>query len=340
VVLDLAMDAGTDRTICGPKAQTTLVATGAGEVSNFQWSTTNAFTDMLNTSPTDSTAIITPTGSAWYHVRGTSGVCQAVDSVYIDVSNGAITLNPVEAICTGDTGAINLVGADPGSTILWSPEEYITQGQGTDQIWTNAPTTTTYFVTVTAPSGCTWNGSAQQAVSPLTASSIQATANPLVLVSGGNVQLHAYPTDLSYSWSPQQPLDDPTSDSPIAIINSTTLFTVRVSDGICAKDASVLVEVRELVCDEPDIFVPNTFTPNGDGQNDVLFVRGRNIATLDFKVFDRWGELVFETTEMSRGWDGTYEGRPVDPAVFVYHLTAYCVDGQQYFTKGNVTVVR
>ncbi|HPF92203.1 MAG TPA: gliding motility-associated C-terminal domain-containing protein, partial [Flavobacteriales bacterium] len=163
---------------------------------------------------------------------------------------------------------------------------------------------------------------------------------PLVLVSGGNVQLHAYPTDLSYSWSPQQPLDDPTSDSPIAIINSTTLFTVRVSDGICAKDASVLVEVRELVCDEPDIFVPNTFTPNGDGQNDVLFVRGRNIATLDFKVFDRWGELVFETTEMSRGWDGTYEGRPVDPAVFVYHLTAYCVDGQQYFTKGNVTVVR
>ncbi|MCB9165319.1 MAG: gliding motility-associated C-terminal domain-containing protein [Flavobacteriales bacterium] len=340
VVRDLLIDAGVDRTVCGPNAQALLVASGSGGVNTFQWSSSNLFVDMLNATPSDSTASVEVVMDAWYHVRGTSGTCQALDSVYIDVSNGGIGLDPVEAICAGDTGAINLFGADAGSTFLWSPDEYITQGQGSFRIWTNAPTTTTYFVTVTAPSGCTWNGSAQQAVSPLTASSIQATANPLVLVSGGNVQLHAYPTDLSYSWSPQQPLDDPTSDSPIAIINSTTLFTVRVSDGICAKDASVLVEVRELVCDEPDIFVPNTFTPNGDGQNDVLFVRGRNIATLDFKVFDRWGELVFETTEMSRGWDGTYEGRPVDPAVFVYHLTAYCVDGQQYFTKGNVTVVR
>jgi len=100
------------------------------------------------------------------------------------------------------------------------------------------------------------------------------------------------------------------------------------------------VEVRELICDEPDIFVPNTFTPNGDGQNDILFVRGRNIASLEFLVFDRWGELVFTTNDAAHGWDGTFQGRPVDPAVFVYHLTAYCLDGQRYFTKGNVTVVR
>ena len=57
-------------------------------------------------------------------------------------------------------------------------------------------------------------------------------------------------------------------------------------------------------------------------------------------VFDRWGEKVFETTDRSIGWDGTFKGRPVDPAVFVYHLTAWCVDGQRYFTKGNVTVIR
>ncbi|HNR53768.1 MAG TPA: gliding motility-associated C-terminal domain-containing protein [Flavobacteriales bacterium] len=340
VVRDLTIDAGADRTLCGPNAQAQLVASGYGNVNSFQWSSSNSFSDMLNTTSADSTANIDITAGAWYHVRGTNGACQALDSVYIDVSNGGIGLDPVEAICSGDTGAINLFGADPGSTFNWSPEEYITQGQGTFRIWTNAPTTTTYSVTVTSPSGCTWNGSAQQAVSPLNASSIQASANPLVLVSGGNVQLQAFPSGLSYSWLPQQPLDDPFSEAPIAIITSTTRFTVTVSDGICAKDASVLVEVRELICDEPDIFVPNTFTPNGDGKNDVLYVRGRNIATLDFKVFDRWGELVFETTDVSRGWDGTYEGRPVDPAVFVYHLTAYCVDGQQYFTKGNVTVVR
>jgi gliding motility-associated-like protein len=102
----------------------------------------------------------------------------------------------------------------------------------------------------------------------------------------------------------------------------------------------VTVEVRDLLCEDPDIFVPNTFTPNGDGNNDVLLVRGRSIRELEFMVFDRWGEKVFETNDQDRGWDGTFEGKPVDPAVFVYHLTVYCVDGQRFFTKGNVTIVR
>jgi gliding motility-associated-like protein len=57
-------------------------------------------------------------------------------------------------------------------------------------------------------------------------------------------------------------------------------------------------------------------------------------------VFDRWDEKVFETNDGNKGWNGTYRGVPVDPAVFVYHLTAYCLDGQRFFTKGNVTLVR
>ena len=60
---------------------------------------------------------------------------------------------------------------------------------------------------------------------------------------------------------------------------------------------SVTVTVYELVCDEPDIFVPNTFTPNGDGMNDLLLVRGRHITDMEFEVFDRWGEKVFETRD-------------------------------------------
>jgi len=115
---------------------------------------------------------------------------------------------------------------------------------------------------------------------------------------------------------------------------------VNVSDGVCSKDASVQVTVFELRCSDPDIFVPNTFTPNDDGVNDLLLVRGRHVERLEFLVFDRWGELVFSTTDQRIGWDGTYQGRPVDPAVFVYHPTVDCVDGQRYFTKGNVTVVR
>lgn len=339
-VTTLSLDAGPGQTVCGPNAVAQLVANGFGTVDGFQWSSSNAFADVLNAAPTDSTASVPMIADAWFYVRAIGSPCLAADSVFIDVSLGGIALDPVEAICTGDTGAINLVGVDPGSTIVWSPEEFITSGQGTDQIWTRAPVSTFYFVDVTAPSGCTWSGSVQQVVSPLSASSIHATADPTILITGGVTQLQAFPQGLSYSWTPQQPLSDPSIDAPIATITATTLFTVNVSDGICAKNARVLVEVRELICEGPDIFVPNTFTPNGDGQNDLLFVRGRNISTLEFLVFDRWGEKVFETTDINRGWDGYYEGKPVDPAVFVYHLTANCVDGQHYFTKGNVTVVR
>lgn len=163
----------------------------------------------------------------------------------------------------------------------------------------------------------------------------------MIVLSGELVQLQATPTEAtSFAWTPTSPLDDPTIADPLATMVSTTTFTVTVSDGICTKEATVLVEVRDLRCADPDIFVPNTFTPNGDGNNDVLFVRGRAIATMEFLVFDRWGEKVFESTDPSQGWDATFQGRPVDAAVFVYHLTAYCLDGQRYFTKGNVTVVR
>ena len=58
------------------------------------------------------------------------------------------------------------------------------------------------------------------------------------------------------------------------------------------------------------------------------------------KIYNRWGELVFETDKQNVGWDGTYKGKLVDPAVFVYHLSVICVDKQEYFKKGNVTVIR
>jgi len=123
-------------------------------------------------------------------------------------------------------------------------------------------------------------------------------------------------------------------------VNATTTFVVVVSDGICTVSDSVTVKVFEFACDEPDIFVPNAFTPNGDGNNDVLYVRGRYITALEFKVFDRWGEKVFETTDQAFGWDATFNGKPVDPAVFVYWLKVECEGGQTYFKKGNVTVIR
>jgi gliding motility-associated-like protein len=68
-------------------------------------------------------------------------------------------------------------------------------------------------------------------------------------------------------------------------------------------------------------------------------VRGNYISELSFKVFNRWGELVFETQDQSMGWNGYYKGEKVDPAVFVYYLRTVCEGGAVYFEEGNITVL-
>jgi gliding motility-associated-like protein len=88
------------------------------------------------------------------------------------------------------------------------------------------------------------------------------------------------------------------------------------------------------------VFVPNIFTPNGDNLNDILFVYGNQIKTMELKVYDRWGEEIFVTDDMSKGWDGTYRGKPMNSDVFVYHLSATLLDNSQINRDGSVTLVR
>jgi gliding motility-associated-like protein len=96
----------------------------------------------------------------------------------------------------------------------------------------------------------------------------------------------------------------------------------------------------EVVCGEPYIYVPNAFTPNGDGNNDILYAYGDIIDELYFAVYDRWGEIMFESTDITKGWDGTYHGSVLDPAVFVYYIKAICRDKETFIKKGNVTLIR
>ena len=88
------------------------------------------------------------------------------------------------------------------------------------------------------------------------------------------------------------------------------------------------------------MFIPNAFSPNKDGQNDKLYVRGPFIESFIFRVYDRWGELVWETTNLSEGWDGTFRGKLLDPDVYDYYLQATCVGGLENIIKGNVTLIR
>lgn len=171
---------------------------------------------------------------------------------------------------------------------------------------------------------------------------VEATSDPYEILMGGSSQLiGTTPAMVNYLWFPPETLDDPSSATPVATPDSTTIYTLKVTDALgCMGMDTTIVYVRTRICDDPYIFVPNTFTPNGDGINDILYVRGFYIDEMEFYLYNRWGEKVFESHDKSIGWDGFYKGEKLRTDVFGYYLKVRCFGGEEFFKRGNVTLLR
>ncbi len=152
-------------------------------------------------------------------------------------------------------------------------------------------------------------------------------------------------TNQQVQWLPPTFLDCPECPNPNVLATETTLYTLTVTDpeSGCFLVDSVLVQVRPVY----DVFIPNAFSPNGDGNNDNFTVyAGPSVTTiLDFKVFDRWGEMVFEGQNLAPndpklGWDGTFDGRSLNPNVFTYFAKIAFIDGEEQMYEGDVVLVR
>lgn len=145
---------------------------------------------------------------------------------------------------------------------------------------------------------------------------------------------------LPVTWRPVETLDNPNTLAPLATPDVTTTYVVSIQDGACVSEDSMTIFVLEG-CDGSGVRVPNVFTPNGDGKNDILNVYGKGISEIRyFRIYNRWGELVHESYSLDRGWDGTYNGKMANPGVYVYYLDVICVNGESTIVKGNVTLLR
>jgi len=147
--------------------------------------------------------------------------------------------------------------------------------------------------------------------------------------------------DISGGTSPYTILWE-TSESNDTIYNLTPgYWGVLISDANgCMTGDSIMVYGSTEPCYDPHVYVPNIFSPNSDGSNDILYVRGDGIDFISFAIYDRWGEKMFETSSIDNGWDGTFMGQPVNPGVYVYYLTATFLDGTESVISGNITLVR
>jgi len=149
-----------------------------------------------------------------------------------------------------------------------------------------------------------------------------------------------------YAWSPADSIWLSCLDCrnpAVYSLGHPTYFEVVVTDSLgCRAQDQILVSVEK----QRKVFVPTGFTPNGDFSNDLLLVHGQsNSKALDFKVFDRWGEMVFQVKDFafnddSMGWDGTFRNQPCDPGIYVWMLEVEYVDGVREVFKGNTTLIR
>jgi len=141
-----------------------------------------------------------------------------------------------------------------------------------------------------------------------------------------------------YAWSPGTGLSCIDCPSPVAspyAQQNTYTLVVTYNQG-CADTATIQINVNGL----PPLYIPNAFTPNGDGVNDVWYVYGTGVKDIQMTVFDRWGEKVFESTDQSHGWDGTYRGAQEPAGVYVYIVNVSYLDNQTLEKNGSLTLIR
>src|SRR6185436_10144104 len=147
----------------------------------------------------------------------------------------------------------------------------------------------------------------------------------------------------SWLWSPATGLSCTNCPSPIASPKFNTVYQVSFTDNTgCRNGASVEVIV---ICNNVNLFIPNTFSPNGDGSNDIFYVRGKGLERVkNLRIFNRWGEVVFEKKDFpvndpSSGWNGTMKGSKPAPGVYIFQAEVFCENGETITLNGNIALI-
>lgn len=338
-VAELFLTTPNDTTLCDDETLT-LTAIYSPTDASVIWSDVEDFSNVLNDNPEDPAIEVSPLIPTTYYVLITSGRCSIQSETQVDLVSFQTLIEGDLTVCANDNTTLTIVNPNSGFTYTWSPENLIISGQSTPQVEITVPEETIFTVVSESPDGCTATDDVTVSVSALSANTFTAAATPAILIQGQTSQLNAQPAGFSYQWTPSTWLNSSVIANPISTPQADISYTVTATDGECTATASVTLKVVEFICGLPSIYVPNAFTPNVDDKNEKLFVRANNISRLYFVIYDRWGEKVFETTSLSEGWDGTFQDRNLDPDVYTYYLEAVCIDGQEYFDKGNITLIR
>jgi gliding motility-associated-like protein len=329
------VNAGPDSTIClGQSIQ--LSAAGANTYTWLPPAPNLSCTNCPN-------PVANPTINTMYRVSGiTAFGCERIDSVLIVVIQpSTVVAPPDDSLCLGQSMVLRATGTQ---VYTWSPSTGLNNPNIPNPIARPA-NTITYTVTGSDFKGCfTTTDSVLITVFALPTVNV----GPDITISAGTTDLQLngqYSADvLGILWSPNTGLSCTNCPSPNAVPKVTTTYTLAVTNngGCTATDAMTVF----VVCTNNNIFMPNTFSPNADGMNDIYYPRGRGINTISsLQIFTRWGQMVysrqnFTANDASTGWDGRFRGNPLPPDVYVYTINLVCENQTIITLKGDITLIR
>ncbi|MFK8103107.1 MAG: choice-of-anchor L domain-containing protein [Saprospiraceae bacterium] len=316
-----------------------------GGIYGYLWSSNNG---TILSGATTLTPIVNATGNYQLRVTNIENGCSGIDEVLItenvNLPNDAEVI-PYEPICFGDYGSIEIIAVTGGTgPYLYSLDD----GQSfyADSIFYNL-NPGTYDYTIQDVFGCLYESSI---VVP-TVNEVAVYLEPEVTLElGDSLQLipdFSIPENEidSIVWSPAAGLSCTDCLYPFAKPLETTRYTVKIFNRKgCEDQDDILLRVTR-----PDgIYIPNAFSPDSDGQNDefMIYANDLSIARITrFEVFDRWGALVFadedfQPNDPAHSWDGRFQGKILNPAVFVYWAEVEYIDGTKVLFEGDVTIVR
>ncbi|MCZ2299369.1 MAG: PKD domain-containing protein [Chitinophagales bacterium] len=331
-----AVIASNDVKIC--KGQSVQIS--ASGATTYSWSPINSTLSCTNCP----NPIANPLVTTLYTITGTNNFgCTNTDSVLVTVAQPIhLSVSNNDTICIGQSSQLSVSG---GATYIWSPNATLNNSTSSAPIAT--PTVTTKYRVIGFDGYNCFQDTAYVTVAvgkyptiTLGADKTLATGTPLPLVS----QVTNGPIT-KWVWGPSSAsLNCFDCPQPIATIKKEICYTVEAYNLYkCVAKDTLCVKV---FCENSQVFIPNAFTPDADGVNDVLMVRAQGIKTIKhFRVFNRWGQVVFDKSnfppnDVAFGWDGNINGKPAAPDVYVYTCEVVCENDVTYTYKGNVAILK
>lgn len=268
-----------------------------------------------------------------YEIKAQLGKCSSADTVALKVVDPPKpTAAPDTTVCFNVPLTLRATG---GAYYAWKPSYYV--DDPTKPVTIARPKDTTLFtVTVTDTLGCPKPVIATALVKVVP--KVQAFAgNDTIIMLNTPFQLHAT-GGVRYTWSPPDGLNSRSIYNPVTTYNRDIVYTVTAytTEGCTGTD-----DIYVRFIKGPEIYIPNAFSPNNDGQNDIFRPLPVGIVNLEyFRVFDRWGKLMYETRMYMKGWDGTVNGNPAAVGTYVWVVQGKDINNNTVQRKGTVTLIR